>query len=97
MKKLFYSLILILFTTSLATAHITPKILTLQKTDDNILIDGIIDPAWNQADSISDFIQFQPYHGTDPTTKTVAKVLTTEEAIYCLMVCYENKKNRKHD
>ena len=69
------------------------KILKFNKISDEVIIDGIIDPAWHNADSTSNFIQFQPYHGSNPTKKTVAKVLTTDDALYCLIVCYDEKKN----
>lgn len=47
----------------------------------------------NQADSVVDFVQLQPYAGKEASTKTVAKLLTTDEALYCLMICYDEKKN----
>lgn len=53
-------------------------------------IDGVIDPLWSETDSLSDFVQFQPYNGKTPTQKTIAKVLTTEDALYCLMVCVDD-------
>lgn len=41
------------------------------------------------ADSISDFNQFQPYHGTKPSERTVAKLISNETSLYCLMICYD--------
>lgn len=67
------------------------KVLTLKKTSSGIAIDGVIDAAWGSADSVSDFVQLQPYAGKDPSRKTVAKVLTTDENLYCLMICYEER------
>ncbi len=52
-------------------------------------IDGIIDSTWTHADSVSDFVQYQPYVGRVPSHKTVAKLLTTGEALYCLIVCQD--------
>ncbi|MEX2089250.1 MAG: DUF5916 domain-containing protein, partial [Bacteroidota bacterium] len=69
------------------------KVLTLKETLSPIIVDGVIDAAWSDADSVSDFVQLQPYAGKDPSRKTVAKVLTTEENLYCLMVCYEDRAN----
>lgn len=68
-----------------------PKTLKLRKSPVAIVIDGVIDPAWSLADSVDGFIQQQPYYGVPSTRRTVAKVLTTNEALYCLMVCYERK------
>ena len=69
------------------------KVLLLNKSTEEIIVDGIIDPAWANADSAFDFVQHTPYHGKDPATKTVAKVITTEDALYCLMVCYDEREN----
>lgn len=77
----------------LVFAQSPQKTLTLRKTISPIAIDGIIDRAWSMADSVSDFVQLQPYAGKEPSRKTVAKVLTTEESLYCLMICYEDKVN----
>lgn len=66
------------------------KEITLRIINIDISIDGIIDPAWSQADSVQDFFQLQPYFNQPPSVQTVAKVLTTDETLYCLMVCYED-------
>ncbi|KAA3609341.1 MAG: hydrolase [Calditrichaeota bacterium] len=68
------------------------KILHLRKTTAKIKVDGIIDPAWVIADSISDFIAFQPYNGKEPSEKTIAKVLSTETSLFCLMICFDSKQ-----
>ncbi len=69
------------------------KKLILKKIDTEIKIDGVIDNVWGSADSVVNFFQLQPYYNQPPSHKTVAKVLTTEDAIYCLMVCYQNKED----
>lgn len=68
------------------------KTLFLTKTNLKISIDGVIDDAWNKADSVTQFFQLDPFYGEPPSVKTVAKVLTDDEALYCLMICYDNKK-----
>ena len=65
-----------------------PKQLALRQAENAIRIDGAIDDRWSKADSVSDFVQYAPYHGSSPTLRTVAKILTTESSLYCLMVCY---------
>jgi len=97
MNKYYYLLLLFLFTCSFAAADNIDKAMTLQKTTEHIRIDGIIDPAWSMADSISDFIQHSPYYGVKPSRKTVAKLMSNQDVLYCLMVCYEDKANiQKH-
>ena len=85
MKKI----LLLLILTSILTAQ--EKVLTLKKIDQEIKIDGIIDDVWSEADSVSDFVQYQPYHNNLPSRKTTAKVLTTEGSIYALMICYSQR------
>ena len=95
MKKILIPLLL--FIPLILFANNFEKVLVLQKSSEKIIIDGKIDPAWANADSAFDFVQHNPYHGVDPSTKTVAKILTTEDALYCLMVCYDERENiQKH-
>jgi hypothetical protein len=67
------------------------KSLVLIKIDKEINVDGIVDDIWNYADSTTNFFQLEPYFNQPTSVKTVAKVLTTEEAIYCLMICYDDR------
>lgn len=71
-----------------AVANNTEKRLELKKTVISITVDGVIDDVWSTADSVEDFFQLQPYFNQPPSHRTIAKVLTTDEALYCLMVCY---------
>jgi len=68
------------------------KKLSLKKIDSEIQIDGIVDVVWSQADSVTDFFQLSPYFNQTPSFKTVAKVLTTEEVLYSLIVCYQKRE-----
>jgi len=67
------------------------KKLLLKKISSDIIIDGVIDPVWNEADSVSNFFQLSPYFAKEPTKRTIAKVLTTDDAIYCLMINYDER------
>ncbi len=69
------------------------KTLHARKIDLPILIDGVVDPVWNAADSVSDYFQLNPYYDKPPVHRTVAKVLTGDDALYCLMLCYEDRKD----
>ena len=75
----------------LAAAHTRAeqKFLKLLKTPAAITIDGVIDDAWSTADSAAGYTQQQPFHGKPSVHLTVAKVLTTDEALYCLIVAYD--------
>ncbi|MBN1504221.1 MAG: carbohydrate binding family 9 domain-containing protein [Candidatus Eisenbacteria bacterium] len=69
------------------------KTLKLRRVDAAPSLDGVVDQSWSRADSVSDFVQFQPYVGREPSRKTTAKAMTTEKALYCLMVCLDERKN----
>lgn len=70
-----------------------PKSLILKKTPVPVLVDGVIDAAWSRADSITDFVQHRPYHGRAPSRGTTAKLLTTEDALYCIIICRDEREN----
>lgn len=92
-KYLLLLLVLILSDLILATENKNSrKTVFLLKTDQNIIIDGFIDDAWKNADSVTGFFQLDPFYNQPPTVKTVAKILTTEDALYCLMICYDDKQ-----
>lgn len=83
-----------LLITAVSGAFGTPeKSMMLKPVNSSIIVDGFVDTAWEHADSVSDFFQLQPYIGQPPSARTVAKVLTTPEALYCLMMCYDTPDN----
>jgi hypothetical protein len=63
------------------------RTLSLRPATGPIEIDGLIDAHWAVADSASLTFQLLPYYSQHPTVRTIAKVLSTDEALYCLMVC----------
>lgn len=83
-------IILIALTASTLFPQNSDKTISLRRTNVNIIADGIIEDIWNMADSVADFTQQQPYWNRKPTQKTVARVLTTDRAIFCLIKCYDN-------
>jgi hypothetical protein len=91
-----YFLLFILLSFSFLYAGNNPngeKSLKLKLTTEKINIDGFIDDAWKNADSTTDFFQHAPYFNQPITRKTTAKVLTTENAIYCLIISYDEREN----
>lgn len=93
MKYVFTLFIFFLFTFLHAESYNDDKKLLLKKINSEIVIDGIIDETWRTADSAYSFIQQSPFHHKEPSRKTIAKVLTTDEALYCLIVCYDDYSN----
>lgn len=90
MKSLFITLLLSVITFAGNEKPNQQKILTLKKIDSPVKIDGVIDEAWNLADKADNFFQLSPFYGKAPHKETYAKVLTTDDALYCLIVSYED-------
>jgi hypothetical protein len=76
----------IVITTVSAFSYGAEKVLTLLSVPRAPIVDGVIDDIWSLADSTNGFFQMQPYFGKDPSETTVAKVIATNEAMYCLIV-----------
>ena len=94
MKKLIFFLLTLILTLKIsAFSNKNHKILHLKKINTKIKIDGIIDPIWSQADSAVNFIEFSPYYDTKPGRKTVAKILSTNDALYVLIIAYDKKQD----
>jgi hypothetical protein len=86
--KYFYLLIILSVITSQSFPQNNEKVLNARVTDETIYIDGVIDKIWDSADSIDSFIQFAPYNNQVPSERTVAKILTSSNSLYYLMICY---------
>ncbi len=86
-----YLILICVISSIIVSAADEEKIYKLKKTNTEIEVDGIIDSLWETADSLSDFIQHSPYNGKEPTIRTVTKLLTTDESIYGLIVCYDSR------
>lgn len=91
-KDLIIALIFVLLARMSVFAD-TTKVMHLQKVNHDIHVDGVIEPVWQEADSVSDFIQYRPYHDEEPSRNTTAKILTNGTSLYCLIVCNDVRKN----
>ena len=93
MKKHLLIILVLIFThLLLATENKNlEKVLRLIKIKTEIVVDGEVDDVWSFADSTVNFFQLDPFYNQPTSVKTVAKVLTTEDALYCLMICYDDK------
>ena len=65
-------------------------------TDQEIKIDGIIDEAWNLADSAYDFQQYFPFDTSLAEAQTVAKILYDKDAIYILGIMKNKPGDRDY-
>jgi len=83
----------LLLCSALAVGANRDKVVYLKTPTDHITVDGIAEPCWLQADSASQFCQLQPYYRQPPSRLTVARVLSTPDALYCLLTCYDERRN----
>jgi hypothetical protein len=65
------------------------KTLMLRSAPSEITVDGVMEQAWSAADSATGFFQLLPYYRGVPKYRTVARLLTTTDALYCLILCEE--------
>ena len=64
-------------------------------TDDPITLDGILDePAWQEAEPATDFIQREPHQGEPATEKTEIRVLYDDKAIYFGVWAYDREPEK---
>jgi len=82
-----------ILTCALSAFPDSSKTFPIRHVFDGPTVDGLIDPAWSTADSVSDFFQLSPFFGKEPDCRTTAKLLTTDDAIYCLIVCNDRPGN----
>ena len=95
MRTLISLLIVLLFLPAFAqetTEQTHPNInktMNITKADEAPEIDGFIDPVWADADSVEISHQQMPFFGQAPSYRTVAKILTTVDALYCIIIAYD--------
>jgi hypothetical protein len=58
------------------------KTVTVNFTETAPRIDGVLESAWSQADSVTDFFQSEPDEGKPPTERTVVYVLQDRDNLY---------------
>lgn len=62
---------------------------------ENLPLTGKLDdPAWQQAETVSDFMQTDPISGADATEKTEARILYNNEYLYVGIRCYDREPQK---
>ncbi len=65
------------------------------RVEESPVLDGNLDEAiWRQAPVISDFLQRDPQEGEPATEKTEVKIIYTNTALYCGVVCYDSEPEK---
>ncbi len=67
------------------------KFIVAERTDGNIIIDGLLDDrAWRQAIPVDDFVQYDPDEGAPPTERTSVFVMYDDNALYIGAILYDS-------
>ncbi len=79
MKKLAFILVLIL----ISVYAYSQREISAYRIDSDIVIDGKLDDeAWSNAEVATDFVNWQPLAGADPSNSTEVKIVYDDRAIY---------------
>ncbi len=71
------------------------KQLLVFPVDKRPIIDGKLnDPVWQKIKPVSDFVQYAPYNGAEPTEKTYAYVAYDENNLYVAFHCFDSYPER---
>ena len=85
-----------LFLVGLIVMNAVGQSITIKRTDAKIVLDAEIEPAWFEADSAYDFMQYFPYDTSLAVSQTVARVLYDDQFIYVLGIMYNQSADRDY-
>lgn len=88
----YYLLALVsLFLVNLVFAGSSPKNIVAARTNSSPIIDGLLDEKiWSKAVPMSDFVQYDPVEGAEPTEKTSVRILYDNHALYVGVICSDS-------
>lgn len=79
------------FLVNLLFAGSSPKNIVAFRVNSSPVIDGLVnEPSWFKAVPMSDFIQYDPVEGAEPTEKTTVRVLYDDRALYFGVICSDS-------
>ncbi len=65
------------------------------KIEEQIAIDGRLEEsAWEKAEELADFIQFEPQRGKPASQKTIAKILYDQKFLYVGFLCFDSEPEK---
>jgi len=92
MKKNIVFLVSFAASSLLSFGQVQLKEAAALKINESIIVDGSLsEAAWQEAQDLTDFIQFEPARGKPATLKTIAKILYNDKYIYFGFLCYDPK------
>ncbi len=91
MRIFIFNLVIIILFSPLAYSQPGPKkeLKALRITEKPKIDGNLDDPCWQNANAATDFIQFEPYNGAEPTFQTIVKVAYDDNAIYIGAMMYD--------
>ncbi|NVK50454.1 MAG: carbohydrate binding family 9 domain-containing protein [Cyclobacteriaceae bacterium] len=70
--------------------------ISFKRVENPIEIDGVIEEAWNMADSAYNWMQYFPFDSSLAVNQSVAKVLFDDKNIYVLGILYSENKEKEY-
>jgi hypothetical protein len=71
---------------------VRPPAVTATRTNEPIVLDGqLVEPAWQQAVRVSDFVQKEPQEGAPATERTEVMVLFDSANLYLGVLCFDSE------
>jgi hypothetical protein len=90
MKKIISLFLFFSLSSFLFSGQAETKEASALKIDEQIAVDGFLkESAWEKAEELTDFIQFEPQRGKLASLKTVAKILYDENFLYVGFLCFD--------
>jgi hypothetical protein len=91
MRTLLYAL-LVLSLSDCLSAETRNKTITAKRISSPISVDGHLNEhSWSLADPISEFVQYDPDEGSEPTERTVVMVLYDDHSLYIGAVLFDSE------
>jgi len=95
MNKNSLFILLILFACTLVSYSQEDKVYTTERTDKAPRIDGLFDDSvWASMEWEGGFVQFEPNEGTEPTQRTLFKILYDDENIYVALKSLDTEPDK---
>jgi hypothetical protein len=89
-QLIFFSILFLIFQLS-AFGGSSSKNIVAVRTTTNQIIDGFLkEDSWKSAVPVTDFVQYDPSEGDQPTEKTSVSILYDDKALYIGVRCYDS-------
>jgi len=95
MKKMILSLLFFSLSSFLFSGQAEIKEAQAVKIGEQITVDGRLEEsAWEKAEDLTDFVQFEPQRGKPASQKTIAKILYDKKFLYVGFLCFDSESEK---